>query len=105
MRFNSIFILGSVVRKHDIIPLLQVIENRGLSPRIMNILSTAEIGSVIQCVVTSDLLQQYKEWDTLPSGKNFPRRQCFLLDINSQQLILTHGIVGELCIAEGELNK
>ena len=68
----------------------------------MNVLSAAETGSIFQYVVSSNLLQQYEIWDVIPSGKLLLGRQCFLLDTDTQQRILTHDVVGELCLVAGK---
>jgi hypothetical protein len=94
-------VLGSIVTKHHIAPLLRVTEHQRPLPRIMIALGTAETLGIVTHVINWNLLQIKNDWDTLPIGKSLPGRQCFLRDINSQQHITTHDIVGELCAVAG----
>jgi len=68
-------------------------------------LGTAETSGILFHVINSAPLQLKKDWDILPIGKSFPRRQCFLRDIGSQQQITTCDIVGELCVVAGNEYK
>ncbi len=82
-----------------------MIEHQRPLPRIMIALGTAETLGIVNHVINCALLQVNKDWDRLPIGKSLPGRQCVLRDIDSQQRIITHDIVGELCVVAGNEYK
>jgi hypothetical protein len=84
---------------------MRAIEHQRPLPRIIIMLGTTETSGTVSHVVSWDLLQMNKDWDTLPVGKSMPGRQCFLRDISSQQRITTYDLAGELCIAAGNEYK